>query len=68
MEVMLSALRAGRDLLPRKIIVLLLVLISVRGWVKLGKPQRKVRPEGLGTLKKKIHSSQRVLNPPSSSL
>jgi hypothetical protein len=34
MEVMLSALRTGRTLLPRNIIFLLLILISVRDWVK----------------------------------
>jgi hypothetical protein len=33
MAVNLSALLTGRSLLPRNIIILLLVLISVRGWV-----------------------------------
>jgi hypothetical protein len=40
------AIRTGRALLPRNIIFLLLVFISVRRWV---------RPEGLGKLKKIIH-------------
>jgi hypothetical protein len=41
-------LRTGRTLLPRNIISLLLVLISV------SKPLGLVRPEGLGKLKKLI--------------
>jgi hypothetical protein len=50
MAVRLSALCIGRALLPRNIIFLFLVLISVRG-----KPQGKVRPEGLHKLNKFIH-------------
>jgi hypothetical protein len=49
MAVRLSALRAGRALLPRNITFLLLVLISG------SKPQALVRPERLGKLKKLIH-------------
>jgi hypothetical protein len=52
MAVRLSALRTSRALLPRNIIFLLLVLISVK---RLSKPQGLVRPEGLGKLKKYIH-------------
>jgi hypothetical protein len=47
MAVSLSALRTDRALLPRHIIFLLLVLISVR--------QSIMRPEVLGKLKKSIH-------------
>jgi hypothetical protein len=50
MAVKLSTLRTGRDLLPR-IIFLLLVLISVRACVKL---QGLVQQKGLGKFKKKF--------------
>jgi hypothetical protein len=53
MMVRLSALRTGRALLPRNIIFLLLVLISVK--TSMSKLQGIVRPEGLGKLKKFIH-------------
>jgi hypothetical protein len=44
----LSALRTGRTLLPRNIIIFMfLVFISVRD----SKPQGLVRPEGLGKFK-----------------
>jgi hypothetical protein len=46
MAVRLSALRTAHTLLPRNIIFLLLVLISVRG---------SVRPDRLGKLKNFIH-------------
>jgi hypothetical protein len=59
MAVRFSVLRTGRALLPRNIIFLFLMLISVRGWVK---PQSLVRQEGLGKLKT-IHSPYRVSNP-----
>jgi hypothetical protein len=45
----LLALRTGRAVLPRNIIFLLLVLISVK---RLSKPPGLVRLEGLGKLKK----------------
>jgi hypothetical protein len=48
--VRLSALRTGLALLSRNIIFLLLIIISVRGWVIL---RAVVRLEGLGKLKKK---------------
>jgi hypothetical protein len=51
MAVRLSALRAGRSLLPRNIFLLLV----------LSKPKGPMRLEGLGKLKKKILSS--VLEP-----
>jgi hypothetical protein len=41
------SLRTGRGLLPRNIILLLLVLISIRGWVNQG----LVLLEGLGKMK-----------------
>jgi hypothetical protein len=50
MAVRLSALRAGRPLPPRR----LLVLISVRGLVD---PRAVVRLEGLGQLKNPVTSS-----------
>jgi hypothetical protein len=58
MVVGLIDLRTGPALLPRNIIFLLLVLISVR----LSKPQYLVRVEGLGKLKE-IHSLHWVSNP-----
>jgi hypothetical protein len=48
MVVRLIALRVGRSLLPRNIIFLLLVLVSVKA-----EPQGLLRLEGLGKLKKK---------------
>jgi hypothetical protein len=49
MAVRLSALRTGRTLLPRNIIILMFpVLISVK---RLSKPQGLVRAEGLGKFK-----------------
>jgi hypothetical protein len=51
MAVRLSALRTGRALLPRKIIFLFLVLISV---ITLSKPQGVVRLQELGKLKNSI--------------
>jgi hypothetical protein len=53
MAVRLSVLRTGRALLPRNIIFLLLVLISVR----LSKRQDLVQHEGLGTLKNNLFIS-----------
>jgi hypothetical protein len=52
MAVRLSALSTGRALLPRNIILLLLVLISVK---RLSEPQGLVRLEGSDKLKKFIH-------------
>jgi hypothetical protein len=54
--------RLRRTLLPRNIIFLLLVLISV---TRLSKPQGLERPEGLGKFKNSLH---RVSNPRSSGL
>jgi hypothetical protein len=49
MAVRLSALGAGRAVLSRNFFFLLLVLITVRGWVK---PRVIVRLEVLGKLRK----------------
>jgi hypothetical protein len=58
MAVGLLALRTGRTLLPRNIIIFMfVVLISVK---RLSKPQGLVRPDGLGKFKKLPH---RVSNP-----
>jgi hypothetical protein len=61
MAVRLSALRTGRALLPRSIIYLFLILI-------FGKPQDQARLEGLGEVKKKNHSLQRISKPRPSGL
>jgi hypothetical protein len=53
MAARLLALHAGRPLLPRNIIFLLLVLISVK---RLSKSQGLLRPEGLGKFNKFINS------------
>jgi hypothetical protein len=52
MAVKLWVLRTGHILLPRNIIFLFLVLISVK---RLSEPQGLVRPEGLDVFKKLIH-------------
>jgi hypothetical protein len=59
MAVKLAAIRAGRALLLRNIIILLLVLIFVRGLVN---PKVLARPEGLRTLEK-VQCRNRESNP-----
>jgi hypothetical protein len=57
MAVRVSALRTGCAPLPRNIIFLFVVLISVRGSVN---PRAIVRQEGLGKLKTKINCTHRA--------